>query len=608
MTHLALARTWRPRDFASLVGQPHVVRALTRALETGRLHHAYLFTGTRGVGKTTLARILAKALNCETGVGPSPCGVCRSCTEIDAGRFVDYVEMDAASNRGVEEMTQLLEQASYAPSVGRYKIYTIDEVHMLSNHAFNAMLKTLEEPPAHVKFILATTDPQKIPVTVLSRCLQFNLRQMSVSDIEGRLAYILQQENVEVEPPALRALALAARGSMRDALSLTDQALAADATRIEMSAVREMLGLIDTSYLLRLLDAIANADAQAAFDVVDSLTERSLGLPGVLTDLGRMLNHIGVLQCVPGLESLLDDNADTLPETVAQRLPGGLADELDGPTVLALLGYARRFSAEQVQLYYTIVVHARAEMPLAPDDYAGFVMALLRLLQFSPQGLPTAMPPSGVSVSAPAKPAATASANASNSLATATPPRAKAPATPATPAAPAAPAAPAEKSLDIAVPPPTEKNALGHGHADDLPFDRASWPSWVSRLQLKGIAGQLATQSEFIELRSDAVLSFRVAAKTLTQPSVVEKFAAALSRALGRSCRVDVSVGDVARTAHVQALQEAQSRHAEAHAALLADPTVQSVIAAFDAQLVPESIAIEVPPTGASLTQGNDHV
>ncbi len=260
MTYQVLARKWRPKDFASLVGQEHVVRALTHALDGGRLHHAYLFTGTRGVGKTTLSRIFAKALNCETGVTSTPCGVCRACREIDEGRFVDYVEMDAASNRGVDEMAALLERAVYAPVDARFKVYMIDEVHMLTNHAFNAMLKTLEEPPAHVKFILATTDPQKIPVTVLSRCLQFNLKQMPAGHIVSHLEHILGEEHVPFDAQALRLLARAADGSMRDALSLTDQAIAYSANQVTEEAVRGMLGALDQSYLIRLLDALADGD------------------------------------------------------------------------------------------------------------------------------------------------------------------------------------------------------------------------------------------------------------------------------------------------------------------------------------------------------------
>src|SRR6202047_1816276 len=305
MTYQVLARKWRPKSFASLVGQEHVVRALTHALDGGRLHHAYLFTGTRGVGKTTLSRIFAKALNCESGVTSTPCGVCRACKEIDEGRFVDYVEMDAASNRGVDEMAALPERAIYAPVDARFKVYMIDEVHMLTNHAFNSMLKTLEEPPEHVKFILATTDPQKIPVTVLSRCLQFNLKQMPPGHIVSHLDNILGQEGIEFEAPALRLLAQGAHGSMRDALSLTDQAIAYAAGKVTLDAVQGMLGALDQSYLIRVLDALAQQDGAALLAVADEMAARSLSYNAALQDIGTLLHQIALAQTVPA--ALSDD-------------------------------------------------------------------------------------------------------------------------------------------------------------------------------------------------------------------------------------------------------------------------------------------------------------
>ncbi|WP_024902967.1 DNA polymerase III subunit gamma/tau [Robbsia andropogonis] len=360
MTYQVLARKWRPRDFPSLVGQDHVVRALTHALEQQRLHHAYLFTGTRGVGKTTLSRILAKALNCETGITAQPCGVCRACVEIDAGRFVDYVEMDAASNRGVDEMAALLERAIYAPVDARFKVYMIDEVHMLTNHAFNAMLKTLEEPPAHVKFILATTDPQKIPVTVLSRCLQFNLKQMPAHDIVDHLAKVLGDEQIAFEPQALRLLARAASGSMRDALSLTDQAIAYAAGTVSDEAVRGMLGALDQHYLVRLLDGLIAHDGAAVLAVADEMAGRSLSFSTALQDLAQWLNRIGWAQSVPG--SVMDE----------------------WPEAEDIRRFARTLGAEQIQLYYQIATIGRSEMGLAPDEYAGFTMTLLRMLAFRP--------------------------------------------------------------------------------------------------------------------------------------------------------------------------------------------------------------------------------
>ena len=358
MSYLVLARKWRPRDFESLVGQEHVVRALTHALTTQRLHHAWLFTGTRGVGKTTLSRILAKSLNCETGITAKPCGQCMACTQIDAGRFVDYVELDAASNRGVDEMTQLLEQAVYAPTAARFKVYMIDEVHMLSGHAFNAMLKTLEEPPPHVKFILATTDPQKIPPTVLSRCLQFNLKQMAPESIASYLAFVLGEEQVSFEGPALRMIGQAASGSMRDALSLTDQAIAFSAGDLSVEAVRSMLGTVDQTHLVQLLQALCQSDSARVLEVAQHLSERGLSLRAALGDLAILLSRIAILQRVGACD--LEDDALQVPvRELAEHMPPDL-----------------------VQLFYTVAVHSRQELALAPDEYAGFIMICLRMLGF----------------------------------------------------------------------------------------------------------------------------------------------------------------------------------------------------------------------------------
>lgn len=455
MSYQVLARKYRPKNFETLVGQEHVVRALTHALHSGRLHHAYLFTGTRGVGKTTLSRILAKSLNCigpdgTGGITAQPCGVCEACTAIDAGRFVDYIEMDAASNRGVDEMAQLLEQAVYAPSNARFKVYMIDEVHMLTNHAFNSMLKTLEEPPEHVKFILATTDPQKIPVTVLSRCLQFNLKQMPPGHIISHLDNILGQEGIAFEQPALRLLAQGAHGSMRDALSLTDQAIAYAAGAVTLDAVQGMLGALDQSYLVRLLDALAQQDGADLLAVADEMASRSLSYNGALQDLGTLLHRIALAQTVPA----------ALPQ--------------DLPEYADIVRLSAAFDAEEVQLFYQIAVHGRNELGLAPDEYAGFTMTLLRMLAFRPgiggaDGVPAAAPASAsgnrpaavaaaraaAGASAPASRAATnsvashatvtppavvASAAASMARGEAPPPRASAPA-PAPVAAPAPPAA-----------------------------------------------------------------------------------------------------------------------------------------------------------------------
>ncbi len=351
------------------------MRALRHALDQGRLHHAYLFTGTRGVGKTTLARILAKCLNCEAGVSAAPCGRCAACADIDGGRFVDYVEMDAASNRGVDEMTQLLERAIYAPTAGRFKVYMIDEVHQLSGHAFNAMLKTLEEPPEHVKFILATTDPQKVPVTVLSRCLQFNLKQMPRAAIAGHLAMVLEAEGIATEPAALPLLARAAAGSMRDALSLLDQAIAHGAGSVGAGNVRAMLGAIDETYLLRLLEALASADIGTTLAVADEMQARSLSFDTALQELSSLLLRVALVQVSP----------DSI--------------EPNDPERGRIIELARTMDAEAVQLYYQITLQGRADLPLAPDEHGGFVMTLLRLLAFRPDdgrlqaGVPAAAQP-----------------------------------------------------------------------------------------------------------------------------------------------------------------------------------------------------------------------
>src|SRR5438067_8955791 len=368
MSYQVLARKWRPKDFSTLVGQEHVVRALKHALEAKRLHHAYLFTGTRGVGKTTLARILAKCLNCETGITSQPCGKCSACVEIDAGRFVDLLEVDAATNTRVDEMRQLLETAQYAPTKGRYKVYVIDEVHQLSGHAFNAMLKTLEEPPEHMKFVLATTDPQKIPVTVLSRCLQFNLKLMPPAAIATHLARILREEKVPAEPQALALIARAAAGSMRDALSLLDQAIAHGAGRVSGTEVADMLGAIDRGHLLGLIDAIARGDAAAAVKIADEMQQRSLSFDAALADLAALF----------------------LKLALAQSVPSALEDE---PERARLTELAERLDPESLQLYYQIALQGREDLPLAPDEHGGFVMTLLRMLAFRPDGAGQAIEP-----------------------------------------------------------------------------------------------------------------------------------------------------------------------------------------------------------------------
>ncbi len=360
MSYQVLARKWRPRNFTELVGQDHVQRALVNALDNDRLHHAYLFTGTRGVGKTTIARIFAKSLNCEEGVSSTPCGKCSACEEINEGRFIDLIEVDAASRTKVEDTRELLENVQYAPTRGRYKVYLIDEVHMLSGHSFNALLKTLEEPPPHVKFLLATTDPQRLPVTVLSRCLQFNLKSLTLSQISGQIDNILEQEQVSSDAGAVRELAFSANGSMRDALSLLDQAIAFGNGSITEDEVRAMLGTIDRDVIYRLLDALSQADAALLLDEVNNTDAFAPDYTALLADLVSVLQRIAIAQTLP----------DAIDDTFGDR-----------DAVLAL---ADKLSAEDVQLYYQIGLIGRRDLPLSPEPRGGFEMVLLRMLAFRP--------------------------------------------------------------------------------------------------------------------------------------------------------------------------------------------------------------------------------
>jgi DNA polymerase-3 subunit gamma/tau len=549
MTYQVLARKWRPRDFDSLVGQDHVVRALTHALQHQRLHHAYLFTGTRGVGKTTIARILAKALNCigpdgQGGVTATPCNVCRVCGAIDAGRFVDYIEMDAASNRGVDEMTQLLERAIYAPVDARVKVYTIDEVHMLTTHAFNAMLKTLEEPPDFVKFILATTDPQKIPVTVLSRCLQFNLKQVTPQAIAQRLGEIARAEQVVAEPEALQAVARAARGSMRDALSLLDQAIAYSGGRVDAQAVDQMLGAIDSTLLVQLLDALAGRDAARLLALADAMAERSLSFAQALRDLGSLLHRIALAQQVP-------------------EAGGALADAEVGRL-------ARRFAPEEVQLYYQIALHGRDDLGLAPDEYAGFTMTLLRMLAFQPEV-------SGPDASRPDPAAAAPAAARSAALNASRPPRAAAPAP--RPEAPPVPPAPREEAAGAAG---ADAQA---GPAADL-----SWAELVRKLKLAGMPRELALRSELVAREGDH-FRLRVPVRTLLESGTQERLRAALSEHFGRPVRISAEVGATRGPTAAGLNEEARAqRQRRAEESIYSDPFVRELIENFGASVDPASI------------------
>ncbi|MDL5032296.1 DNA polymerase III subunit gamma/tau [Pelomonas sp. APW6] len=457
MSYQVLARKYRPHRFEELVGQEHVVQALANALTQQRLHHAYLFTGTRGVGKTTVSRILAKSLNCtgadgQGGITAQPCGVCPACRDIDAGRFVDYVELDAASNRGVEEISQLLDQAVYKPVVGRFKVYMIDEVHMLSNTAFNAMLKTLEEPPEYLKFVLATTDPQKVPVTVLSRCLQFNLRPMAPQNVQMHLGRVLEAEQVPVDTGSLRLLARAARGSMRDALSLTDQAIAFGSGSLSEDGVRQMLGTVDRSHVIAILDALIAADGPAVVAAADRLRDLGLSAGGTLEDLATALQQMAIAQAAPGA---LDPQDPDCAE--AQRLAAALP-------------------ADEIQLMYSMALHGRQELPLAPDEYAGLVMVLLRMLAFRPRGgaalnaggaasAGIGAAPAATPAAAPLLRPATAAAMAVPARMPAAAPAAPIPAPAATSVAPPV-AAPAQPSAVLT--PPAAAPTVSDGPAQDL--------------------------------------------------------------------------------------------------------------------------------------------
>jgi DNA polymerase-3 subunit gamma/tau len=549
MTSLALARSWRPKTFSQLVGQDHVVKALTNALDHGRLHHAWLFTGTRGVGKTTIARIMAKALNCIGADGSGkmtsePCGKCPACLAIDEGRFIDYIEMDAASNRGVDDIAALLEKAAYAPSNARYKVYMIDEVHMLTNHAFNAMLKTLEEPPEHVKFILATTDPQKIPVTILSRCLQFNLKQMPVPLIVEHLEKVLAAEKVDYETNALRVLAKAAQGSMRDALSLTDQAIAYAAGKVSEESVRNMLGTLDDSYLIRILDSLIAKDGATLLAISNEMGERSMSFSLALQDLSRLIQKIAAAQIVP--ESVLEDWSEA---TEIRRL-------------------ATLLTKEEAQLFYQISITSRPDLSLAPDEQTGFAMTLLRMLAFRPGG-------GGGGGSAPtpsAPPVNTARPTATTHSAPAPAVRASAP----------APAPAATKPFAAA------GNAVGN------PAERPDWHALMRQLPVKGMVQQLAFQTELQDW-SDLAAGVKATIVTpmpqLASEASVARLADALTAHFGKPVKVLIEKGQVeGKTVAKVDQQIHQEKRQNAEQLIAADPFIQQLEKEFGAKVVGGSV------------------
>lgn len=539
-TYTALARKWRPRSFAELIGQDHVRRALVNALETGRVHHAFLFTGTRGVGKTTIARILAKCLNCETGVTATPCGQCASCREIDAGRFVDLIEVDAASRTKVDDTRELLDNVQYAPTRGRYKVYLIDEVHMLSTHSFNALLKTLEEPPPHVKFLLATTDPQKLPVTVLSRCLQFNLKRIPLAQIAGHLRAILEKEGIGFEPAGLALVAQAADGSMRDGLSLLDQLIAFGGGRAGEAEARAMLGTVARDHVLQLAERLAAADAAELLRCAQSLDEWAPDYAQVLEELASLLARIALKQAVKDF-----GGDDLYPPEVLERLAGTIAPE-------------------DLQLYYQTAIVGRRDLALAPDPRIGFEMALLRMVAFRPQA----------AGSAPA-PAASRGSPAGSSGSRSSPAARGAPLAELLPS-------PAQGGGAVAVSPAQRA-------ADPAAHD---WAAIVAALELQGAARQLASHCVLVGREGAVVrLALDPRSKSMRTAAVEERLAQALARYYGQPVRLELSVSAPPAETPAQADRRASQEEVEsARRAFESDPAVQGFRERFGATPLPETI------------------
>ena len=544
MSYQVLARKYRPRSFDTLVGQAHVVQALKNALDQKRLHHAYLFTGTRGVGKTTLARILAKALNCENGISSSPCGTCSACTEIDQGRYVDLIEVDAASNTQVDNMRDLLDNAQYAPTQGQFKIYIIDEVHMLSKSAFNAMLKTLEEPPEHVKFILATTDPQKVPVTVLSRCLQFNLKQMPSASISEYMEKILKEEAINYEINAIYLIAKAANGSMRDALSILDQGIAYCGGTIEEATIKKMLGAIDQSYLFNLIQAVIDQDGQRVIEIAKHMDERNLSFEAALNDLANLIQIISVTQAIP--ESLE-------------------VSYLDRDQVIAL---SKKISAEQLQLLYQITILGRRDLYLAPDEYAGFTMTLLRMLSFAPQDAVIAKNPAiaknDVAHSATKIESAAISKDVSS------------------------------ETFEI-----KKKIEVTHEIDEDIsdkeiskeaiPFN-GNWRELVDQLKL-GLVKALAQQSELVSFKNnEIILSIADEHKHLLNEAYQKKLELSLSEHFSQRIKLVILQKGANNSPLKQKQEERSTLMKDTENAILQDQFVKSLLTEFNAEIIPSSI------------------
>ncbi len=596
MSYQVLARKWRPKSFETLIGQEHVVRALTNALEQQRLHHAYLLTGTRGVGKTTIARILAKSLNCETGITAHPCGVCSACVDIDKGRFIDLIEVDAASNTQVDNMRDLLDNAQYAPTAGRFKVYIIDEVHMLSRSSFNAMLKTLEEPPAHVKFILATTDPQKMPVTVLSRCLQFNLRQMASTSITEHCQTILKAENIPFEVPALQLIAKAASGSMRDALSLLDQAIAYGRQSVQEKEVRAMLGAIDQSYLIELLKALIQKDGEALMSQAKAMSERSIAFDAALGDLANLLQQVAMTQVVPN--------------SIA----------LDLPERPALLELAQQLSPEKVQLYYQIALLGRRDIGLAPDEYAGFTMSLLRMLAFNQSdtaspAIKASNPASNQTSNAAPTPAPRPSASVALKVIEVAPQVATIAVRALADQAPTMTPEPEVTQIlteAIQAPIETQHSAYSDESSNVQNFSRedfietslsqeqstekstiqfnGNWRGLVDALKL-GLARTLAQNCELESFDENNInLTVPDLQKHLLDPNYQEKLSAAINQHFGRKIKLSLKVGGTGNTPAKQIFEEKAAVQSEAESAIQQDDFVQALMKDFGANIIPSSI------------------
>jgi len=570
MPYQVLSRKYRPRNFDTLVGQEHIVLALKYALEKQRLHHAYLFTGSRGVGKTTLSRVMAKALNCvgsesnSNHITANPCGGCSVCISIDNGNFIDYIEMDAASNRGVEEMAQLLEQAIYIPSNARFKIYMIDEVHMLTSHAFNSMLKILEEPPDHVKFILATTDPKKIPVTVLSRCLQFNLKQISSCSVITYLKSILNQENIEFESLALSLIAESSQGSMRDALSLTDQAIGYGAGKIVLEGVKNMLGILDRSYLFCIINALKEKNGPKILEISDSITSRGLSYNAALRDLGSLLHWVALAQSIPA----------ALTEDLIER------EEI--------IRIASIFSIEEVQIFYQIVIHGRNELSLAPDECAGFSMTLLRMLAFRPEfdcGDNRMLPlikNQGVDTTNTELLSIKQVDEKKNTLTSIT----------------------LHKDYEnikdnnkesIEVIPQQDEECSSKESFYLVSNWNGDWLSLISNLAVRGVAHQLAQQSEFIRseiLEKQVIFYLRIPFETLRLAGSVAKLQTALSKYFSCRIKVETEIGSVSNTIITTASESQEKRQHLAELIMQKDIFIKSMVHDFNSKIIPKSLIL----------------